>query len=276
MGRFLSRQSIRSFNYGIKSIVERSGADVNYKIKSGSPRCSGALRVATRRRQVNFSRPMNIAHAGRGYLSDKGVSSASPNRHNKGVRFAFCIAVFICCIRAPAQPELRHVDAHWVTIQRPARWLSPPPEIGSKIKSGPAQIMVLYPSGAFGYVACSLIRQADGAVSVSRGDGFVVKVGTWKRAKDAVTITSRTVYREIVRRGQSIPGPEVVEQFRVVSGDGTWHLATDSSRFEPMQGFQDLDFLAAVIACDREYYDGEKYLDGPHPCRPPTDSAKGR
>ena len=197
-------------------------------------------------------------------------------RHNERVRSAFCIAVLLSCTRATAQPQLRHVDAHWVTIWQPARWESPPPELGSRIKTGPAHIMVLYPSGDFGLVACYLIRQTDGAVTISRGDGFVVKLGAWKTANGAVTITSRTVYREIVLPGETIPGPEGVERFRGVFRDGNWYLAADKKRFRPMRGFSDLNFLATVIACDREYYDGEKYLDGPHPCMPAVGSPKGR
>jgi hypothetical protein len=139
-----------------------------------------------------------------------------------------------------------------------------------KIKTGPAEIMVLYPSGDFGYVACYLIRQTDGAVLISRGDGFVVKIGKWIMSNDSVTITSRTVYREIAMLGRAIPSPENVEQFRGMSRDGYWYLKKNKARYEPARRFEDLDFLAGVIACDRDYYDGEKHHDGPQPCFPTT------
>jgi hypothetical protein len=188
------------------------------------------------------------------------------NRHNENVRFASYIAVLLCSIGATAQPQLRPVDIGSVTIRQPGKWQSPPRKLHSKIKSGPAQIMILYPSGDFGYLACYLIRQADGAVTISRGDGFVVKVGKWRRSNGEVTVTSRTVYREIVLTGQAIPEPEVVEQFRDVSHDGYWYLRTSDQRFEPMSRFRDLDFLGNIIACDRMYYDGGKYIEGPQPC----------
>jgi hypothetical protein len=127
--------------------------------------------------------------------------------------------------------------------------------------------MVLYPSGDFGSVACYLIRQADGTVTISRGDGFVVKVGKWERSDSTVTITSRTVYREVVIIGRAIPEPEVVEQFHDMSRRGYWSLRTADRQFGPLPTFRDLDFLGAVIACDREYYDGKNYLEGPQPCR---------
>jgi hypothetical protein len=106
-------------------------------------------------------------------------------------------------------------------------------------------------------------------VTVSRGDGFVVKIGKWSRTNGTVTIASRTVYREVVLIGRAIPEPEVVEQFRDMSHNGSWTLRASDRRFEPLPGFQDLDFLGAVIACDRQYYDGEKHIEveGPQPCR---------
>jgi hypothetical protein len=38
--------------------------------------------------------------------------------------------------------------------------------------------------------------------------------------------------------------------------------------FEPLRHLQDLDFFGNVIACDRDYYDGENHLAGPNPCMP--------
>jgi hypothetical protein len=166
-----------------------------------------------------------------------------------------------------AQPQFRPIDIGWVTIRQPAKWQSPPRILHLKEKTGPGQIMVLYPSGDFAYVACYLIRRADGTVIMSRGDGFVVKVGKWKRSDSTVTISSRTVYREIVMIGRAIPEPEMVEQFRDTSRSG-WSLRTTDSQFGPLPTFRDLDFLGAVIACDRSYYDGKNYLEGPQPCRP--------
>jgi len=136
-----------------------------------------------------------------------------------------------------------------------------------KEKTGPGQIMVLYPSGDVAYVACYLIRRADGAMIISRGDGFTVKIGQWTRSGSTVTIASRTVYRTIVMIGQAIPEPEVVEQFRDISHDGYWRLRTADRQFQPLLTFRDLGFLATVIACDRSYYDGKNYIDGPQPCR---------
>jgi len=128
--------------------------------------------------------------------------------------------------------------------------------------------MVFYPSGDFGYVACYLIRQADGTVTISRGDGFVVKIGKWKRSDSTVTITSRVVYREIVVIGRAIPESEVVEQFQDLSNGSDLSLRAADRQFRPLPAFRDLDFLGALIACDREYYDGRNYLEGPQPCRP--------
>lgn len=164
------------------------------------------------------------------------------------MRLAFCVAILLCSIRATAQPQLRPIDSHWVTIRQPVKWQSPPRELHSRIKSGRAEIMVLYPSGEFGYVACFLIRQADGTVTISRGDGFVINIGKWSRTDSTVRITSRTVYRTVVVTGRATPEPEMVEQFRAMSHEGRWSLRTTGRRFAPLPTFQDLDFLAEVIA----------------------------
>ena len=73
MGRFLSRQSVLSFNYGIKSIVERSGADVNYKIKSGC-RCALTLALSEWRPAGSSSAFQEISPArGRRHFTERPV-----------------------------------------------------------------------------------------------------------------------------------------------------------------------------------------------------------
>jgi len=195
-----------------------------------------------------------------------------PESHNRRVRIALWIAIFSCSIETQAQPQT--IDSRWITVRQPRKWQSPPRELHLKTKTGPAEIMVLYPSGDYGYVACYLIRQADGSVNISRGDGFVVKIGKWSGTKSTVTIKSQTVYREIVISGRAIPEPEVVEEFRSTSRAGYWRLRLADRHFEPLPNFRDFDFLASVIACDREYYNGKDHLEGPQPCRSPGRESK--
>ena len=59
----------------------------------------------------------------------------------------------------------------------------------------------------------------------------------------------------------------MAEQFRDISRDGYWRLRTADRQFQSLLTFRDLDFLATVVACDREYYDGKDSLEGPQPCR---------
>ena len=142
-------------------------------------------------------------------LSETTRFGSRSNRHNGDVWVLFCIA-FLWSSTLSAQPQFRPIDNGWFTVRQPSKWQSPPRQLHSKIKSGPAQIMVLYPSGDFGYLACYLIRRPDGSVTISRGDGFVVKIGNWEKANGTVTVRSRTVYREVVAIGQPIPEPEVM------------------------------------------------------------------
>jgi hypothetical protein len=150
---------------------------------------------------------------------------------------------------------------------QPSRWQSPPPEIGSSIKTGVAEVIVLYPSGEYGYVACYLIQHADRTVSISRGDDFLVKIGSWTRDGDTVTVTSRTVYQAIVAVGKPIPGPVSVESFRTTPRNAL-RRNNDKKSFRPFPQLQDLEFLSGLISCDREYWDGQKHIEGPQPCFP--------
>jgi hypothetical protein len=102
------------------------------------------------------------------------------------------------------------VDLQWVFASQPITWQYPPPEVDLKERTGPVELIVLYPSGEYGYVACYIIQRSDRSLTISRGDGFLVKVGTWRRNGNAVLVTSRTVYQEVLQFGKPLPGPVIV------------------------------------------------------------------
>jgi hypothetical protein len=159
------------------------------------------------------------------------------------------------------------IKPEWATFSTPIKWESPPPELHSKIKSGPVRIRVFFPSGDYGQVGCYAIKQADGSVLISRGDGDVVAIGRWHQEHDKLVVTSRIVYRTIVIEGRPIPEAGILEKFSFRKGR-YWTLWNNDGRYVPLAHFKDWGYLTDLIHRDREYFDGEKRLDGEQPCMP--------
>jgi len=181
------------------------------------------------------------------------------------LRLLSLIALLVVCHRA--LPQVRPIDPSWVSVSQPKHWTSPPRELHLNEKTGPGEVIVLFPNRDYGYVACYLIRGKDGRLSISRGDGFVVKTGKWERKGEKLTVTSRTVYMTVLAYGRPMPSQPEPESFSVPS-DGQIRRDKDYAPFRRTAKFIDIGFLANLISCDRLYYDGQKPLDGPHPCMP--------
>ena len=166
-----------------------------------------------------------------------------------------------------AQSNIDPVNPEWAVFSSPVKWESPPPELHSKTKAGRARIRVFFPSGRYGEVFCYLIRQGDGSIVISRGDGDVVGIGTWRQDGDHVSVNSRIVYRTVVVFGRPIPEAETNEY--LTSNKGRyWTVRDDKGRYVKLAQFKDWGYLASLISCDREYFDGEKRTDGLQPCAP--------
>jgi hypothetical protein len=164
----------------------------------------------------------------------------------------------VCAAQSNIKPE-------WAVFSSKLKWESPPPELHSNTKSARARILVFFPSGGYGEVYCYLIRQGDGSISISRGDGEVVGTGTWQQEGNRITVTSRIVYRTVVRMGKPIPEAETIESFTGRKGQN-WTVSDDKGRYAALSQFKDWGYLATLIRCDREYFDGKKRTDGLQPC----------
>jgi hypothetical protein len=137
------------------------------------------------------------------------------------LRVGFCVLVFCSLCLA----QIKRIDHRWVFVSQPLSWNSPPPEIENRTKWASAGLIVLYPSGDFGEVRCTLYRSSDGHMSVSRGDSHIVRVGTWSSRGKAISIKARVVYTDGLPIGKPVPGPElIITMTRAVRGNG-WHLA---------------------------------------------------
>ncbi len=180
-----------------------------------------------------------------------------------GAKLLLVLAALLLHDRAVGQTWPIRPD--WVLVRHPLKWESPPREPKLNKKIAQAEIIVLNPSGAFATVFCFLIRQKDGAISISRGDSHTVSVGTWKKERESITVRSRVLYTDGLPIGKPIPGDEIESHFTASSRGGRWRLASPTGAYEPLQRLEDLEFLATMIACDRSYWDGHKWIDGIDP-----------
>jgi hypothetical protein len=176
----------------------------------------------------------------------------------------WCAALLLC---SSGIGQVQPIDTRWVFVGKPVEWQSPPPEVGTKTKTGFAEVMVFYPSGEYGNVACYLMQPGKGSIGISRGDSHVVKVGTWRQRDGEVEVTSRTVYADVLVSGRPIPGSTTVERYIKTAAHGLRRIK-DKKQFVRLPRLLDLEFLATLISCDRAYWDGQGPLDGPQPCMP--------
>jgi hypothetical protein len=152
------------------------------------------------------------------------------------------------CLNAAAHGQTNAISAEWVFISTPLNWQAPPPQTGIRIHSAPAVIIVLYPNGQYAEVACILIRQNDKSMTISHGDGFVVRSGTWKAADDELEARSSIVFRTVNIKGPPLPEPPLTERFTIKRSLGPKEiLDSRGGRYAPSSKFRDMEELSAVI-----------------------------
>lgn len=103
----------------------------------------------------------------------------------------------------------------WVFVSTPLKWQSAPRKAELHIRTAPATLLVVYPSGRYAAVSCLLIQQRDGAVTISHGDGQVVRNGTWKTVADKLVAKSIVVFRTVSQAGNTEPEVSRTEEFTV-------------------------------------------------------------
>jgi hypothetical protein len=165
-----------------------------------------------------------------------------------------------------ADAQERGVQFDWLFVSHPLRWEPPPRTSHSKIKTAAADLIVLFPTGQFAGVSCLLIKQSDGAITISRGDGDVVRIGQWQPEDGGVRAKSQVVYRTVTIIGRAIPEQEVSEQFKKSATD---RLRGSRWEYRRLQRFSDFEYLDTLIRCDRSGWDGHtERKDFVPPCMP--------
>lgn len=95
----------------------------------------------------------------------------------------------------------------------------------------------------------------------------MVAIGSWQQQDSDVVIRSQIVYRTVVIIGRPIPEAESVESMKAAK-ERYWTVWDDTGRYAALPEFKDWGYLATLIRCDREYFDGKKQTDGIQPCAP--------
>ena len=169
-----------------------------------------------------------------------------------GTRIAtYCCLVLLASVSASSQERVVQLD--WIFVSHPLRWESPPRTLHLGIKTAAADLIVLYPTGQFAGVSCLLIKGSNGFVSISRGDGEIVRIGKWLQKGNTIQVKSQIVYRTGPIIGRAIPEDEVTEQFKRSAKD---RLRSSGWEYVALQRFSDLEYLDGLIRCDRSGWDG--------------------
>src|ERR1700720_3594796 len=126
-------------------------------------------------------------------------------------------AIFLTVLLAvPQFPVTEKIDLHWVYVNDNLMWESPPKELRKTyVLAENAVLTVLYPTGGFAQVSCTLFRdRKTGRLSICHGCGFSISTGTWTRnADNSFRIKSRLIYRPVLIENRPLPEPEVEEQW---------------------------------------------------------------
>jgi len=166
------------------------------------------------------------------------------------------ILIYCCLVTLsfiPASSQTRGLQLDWVFVSHPLHWKSPPKALHLKEKTVDADLIVLFPDGQFAGVSCYLIKQADGTITISRGDGDVVRIGQWQSRDAEVMVKSQVVFRTVTMIDRAIPEQEVSELLKRSASD---RLRTSRWEYRKLQQFSDLEYLDTLIRCDRRSWDG--------------------
>ena len=147
-----------------------------------------------------------------------------------------------------AHGQINAIAPNWVFVPTPLKWKSPPRRAGLHIHTAPATLLVVYPNGVYVSVACLLIEQNDGTVTISHGDGYVVRKGTWKSVDNELIAEATVVFRTLWLVSKKEPESPQTEQFTVKQVRGHQELkAVGGQKYAPLARFTDFDGLATLI-----------------------------
>jgi len=158
---------------------------------------------------------------------------------------ALALAIFA---NITAQTKINAIAPDWVLVSTPLKWESHPRKAEFHIHTAPATLLVVYPNGMYAEVACLLIEQTDGRVTISHGDGYIVRSGTWKTVDNKLVANATVVFRTLWLVSKKEPESSRDERFRIEQVRGHRELLEDSGqKYAPLPRFSDFDSLATFI-----------------------------
>lgn len=158
---------------------------------------------------------------------------------------AIALAMFV---NITAYGQINAIAPDWVLVSTPLKWKSPPRKVELHIHTAPATVLVVYPNGRYAAVACLLIEQTDGRVTISRGDGYIVRSGAWKRVDNKLVADTTVVFRTLWLVSKKEPESSRNERFRVEQVRGHQELLQDGGqKYAPLTRFSDFEGLATLI-----------------------------
>jgi hypothetical protein len=169
-----------------------------------------------------------------------------------------CALQIVVALSNTTVGQATKIDPAWVYISQPLKWEAPPRKVHLEIKTAAAEIIVLYPSGQLSEVACLLIRQRNGKTTISKGDGEVVRAGSWIAEGDSLALTSRVVFRTVrlinSTTDKSVAEPEMT---RILYKHHDSVQDDQKRLFAHLKTFDDFEFLS-LLANEREIESDEK------------------
>jgi hypothetical protein len=121
------------------------------------------------------------------------------------------ISLSLACLLVPGQSGAKatapSIEGIWWYVATP--WDVSPPGLGYKEYSAPGRVISFCPGGKLLMIGC-LFRKGKGYVNISPGDGLTFYDGTWTQKGSAIEVTYRKVSADILREGETLPGPPKV------------------------------------------------------------------
>jgi len=134
-----------------------------------------------------------------------------------------------------------------VWAQRGLSWESPPKEAGLNIRTTKATLFAFASDGSFARIGCRLIKQPDGTIAMSLGNGFNLFRGTWSLIRQELRLRFSLVDARLLPVGKTLPGPEQTES-GLATGVCRGKLTVQGVEYRELKGMlkDDQDRLLAL------------------------------
>jgi len=125
---------------------------------------------------------------------------------------AILASPWFCALATDETPTI--LDQHPAWLQRKIHWERAPRDVNPSLSAGAATVLYFGPDGRFWMLSGTVYKQ-NHLISVSNGDSESIFKGNWKANGDSVHVVFRLIYHDIRIAGESLPGPDLMMDFRL-------------------------------------------------------------